>query len=276
MQGQQGAAATEWDLDRIGGWRALQALSDAVLAAGEAALQWFRAHPDGAASTKVDRSPVTEADRQVEARLREFCLRRFPDVAVVGEEDGESGTPGATRRFIIDPIDGTRAFVRGLPTWSVLVGLEDAGVPVLGIAYLPAAGELYVAVQGLGATGNGRPLRVSSIDKLEASLICHGSLQQFNDTGWNAALPALAQRSYTQRGFADFDGYRQVLWGRAEAMIDPGVKPWDICAAAVLVREAGGTLSSMSGSATIYEGSCVASNGLVHDELVALLAAASA
>jgi histidinol-phosphatase len=260
-----------FDLDRLGGRRALDALLDEVLAAGEDALSSFRGGAASRAQTKPDRSPVTEADQAVERRLRAFFGKRFPDAGFLGEESGAGGDGSQALRFVVDPIDGTRAFLRGLPTWSILVGLEADGEPVLGIAYFPASGDLYWGAQGHGAYGNGRPLRVSSVASLDAALVCHGALQQFSAAGCMDLLPRLTDGTYTQRGFSDFDGYRHLLEGRADAMVDPAIMPWDMIAAAVLVREAGGTFTSMSGEPTIHGGSGLATNGLLHEPLVTLL-----
>ena len=187
----------------------------------------------------------------------------------VGEEDGESGA--GTMRLLVDPIDGTRAFLRDVPTWSVLVGLVDEVGPALGVAFMPAAGDLFVGLRGGGATGNGRPLRVSQVDALADTLVCHGSLDQFEGNGRMSSLDALARHTYSQRGFSDFDGYRQLLWGRCDAMVDPGVRPWDVCAAAVLVTEAGGQWSDLTGAPIIDGDGFVASNGHVHGALLGLL-----
>lgn len=171
-------------------------------------------------------------------------------------------------RFVVDPIDGTRAFIRGIPTWSVLLGLEVEGEPMLGIAYLPAMEEIFVAYRGGGALGNGRPLRVSSVDDLAQALVCHGALQQFYGAGCASALASIEASTFTQRGFSDFDGYRHVLLGRADAMVDPGVQPWDLCAPSVLIEEAGGRFSDWQGKASIHSGKALASNGRVHDALL--------
>jgi histidinol-phosphatase len=260
-----------FDLDRIGGRRALRALVDEVLAAGEDALGLQRSGAGARYHTKPDLSPVTEADAAVEARLRKFVAARFPDAAFVGEEEGDSGTVDAPLRFVVDPIDGTRAFIRHLPTWSVLVGLEDEAGPAVGVALLPAAGDLFVAVRGDGCEGNGRPLRVSDVRDLRGALVCHGGLAQFTESGRGDALLRLAESTYTQRGFADFESYKQLLLGRADAVVDPGVQPWDICAAHVLVHEAGGRLTSMEGEDTIRGGSALATNGHLHAAMVQLL-----
>lgn len=257
-------------LEALGGRDALDDLIDAVLAGGELALNLFRGGAGARAEKKPDRSPVTEADRAVELHLSTFVKARFPGAAFFGEETGGAGR-GAGLRFLVDPIDGTRAFTRGLPTWSVLVGVELDGEPIAGVAYMPAAGDLFSAVRGHGAYANGRPIRLSAVDRLEDALVCHGGLAQFTDAGREDLLGKLARATYTQRGLGDFAGYRALLLGQADAVIDPSIQPYDIAAAAVLVREAGGRLTSPSGADTIYDPFAVASNGRLHDALLALL-----
>lgn len=261
-----------FDLDRIGGRRALATLVDEVLAAGEEAMRLYGGGAANRVHRKPDRSPVTEADEAVEKRLSAYLRARYPEAGFLGEETGRSGPSGAGLRWVVDPIDGTRAFIRGIPTWSILVGLEAEGEPVLGVAYMPAAEDLFHGVLGDGAWGNGRPLAVSKVDALADCAITHGALSQFTDLQLGHLLPRLGEETYTQRGFSDFDGYRQLLLGRVDAMVDPGVAPWDICAAAVLVREAGGRLTSLDGEPTIHGGGALATNGAVHDELLGLIA----
>ena len=267
-----GDSTNAFDLDRIGGRRALLELVDEVLAAGDEARVLYQRGAANRAKRKVDQSPVTEADEAVERRLSNYLRKRYPEAGFLGEETGSAGPSEAGLRWVLDPIDGTRAFVRGIPTWTVLLGLEAEGQPAVGIAYLPAHDDLYVAVRGDGAHNNGRALHVSSVDKIEDCTISHGALSQFTDLQLGHLLPKLGQATYTQRGFADFDGYRQLLRGRVDAMLDPGVAAWDICAAAVLVAEAGGRLTSFDGTETIHGGSSLASNGAVHDALLELIA----
>lgn len=262
----------DFDLDRIGGRSALADLIDEMLDAGQDALALYRGGAANRAERKPDQSPVTEADEAVEKRLRAYFEKRYPEHAFLGEETGASGPSEAGLRWVVDPIDGTRAFIRGIPTWSILVGLEAEGEPALGLAYMPADDDLFVAVRGRGAFCNGRPLRVSNIDRLDECVVSHGALSQFTDMHREHWLPQLARKTYTQRGFADFDGYRQLLLGRIDAMIDPGVAPWDVCAAAVLVHEAGGRLTSFEGEETIHDATgFLASNGQVHDAILELL-----
>lgn len=260
----------DFDIRRIGGPDGLRALEDVTRRAGDAALKHFR--QGVVPEKKPDRSPVTIADREAEQIVRDHVLTAHPNAGFLGEETGTY--KGSTRiRFIVDPIDGTRAFVRGWSTWSVLMGVEADGVPVVGIAYMPAADDFFVAVQGAGATHNGRTVRVSKISSLADATVTHGGLQQFTMTGVGEALLRLSDACDIARGCPDFDGYRQILLGRSDAMVDPGVQPYDICAPAVLIREAGGRFTSFRGEETIYGGGAIASNGLIHDELVAALGA---
>ena len=256
----------------IGGRAAFDALIGAVLDAGELALNLYRGGAGQRAQKKPDRSPVTEADQAVERALAGFVKARFPTARFFGEEHGGDAQSARGLRFVVDPIDGTRAFMRGLPTWSILVGLELDGEPVAGVAYMPAAGDLFSAVRGEGAYVNGRPVRLSQVAALGDALVCHGALSQFVDDGREALLGRLARASYTQRGLADFAGYRALLLGQADAVIDPMVQPYDVAAAAVLIREAGGKLTSLTGDDTIYGPGAIASNGLLHEQLLAVIA----
>jgi histidinol-phosphatase len=255
----------------IGGRLAFDDLISAVLDAGELALTLYRQGAGERAQKKPDRSPVTEADRAVETQLASFVRARFPSAVFFGEEHGGDAQREKGLRFVVDPIDGTRAFMRGLPTWSVLVGLELDGEPVAGVAYMPAAGDLFTAVRGEGAYANGRPVRLSAVEQLADALVCHGALAQFSDDGREALLGKLARHSYTQRGLADFAGYRALLLGQADAVVDPRVQPYDVAAAAVLIREAGGRLTSFSGEDSIYGPGALASNGHLHDELLRMI-----
>ena len=256
-----------FDLDQIGGTEALTALVREVRAAGDKANALF-GQPI-AIKTKPDNSPVTEADEKVEAHIVNHLKSAFPKASFLGEETGEyEGDSGV--RFVLDPIDGTRAFMRGLPTWSVLLGMEFEGEPVIGIAYMPAQDLMFVAVQGGGSRVNGQPLSVSQTGKLKDAMVMHGVLQQFTDEGAADLLTAVSENSDSARGFADFEGYKNVLLGHADAMVDPGVKPYDICAPAVLIREAGGTFTSLTGETTIYGPGGLASNGIIHNELLAI------
>lgn len=257
-----------FDLARIGGRVAFDGLIRAVVAAGDHALAMQR---QVRTERKGDDTPVTEADRETERRLREHMAAHFPQVRFFGEESG-GDAPGGLR-FVVDPIDGTRAFIRGLPTWSVLVGLEDDGRPVAAVAYLPAAGDLFTGAQGHGAYVNGRPATLSTVSELSESTIAHGGMKQFTDDGRGALLAELARQTYTQRGLGDFASYAALLRGQVDAVVDPDIAPYDVAPADLLVREAGGRFSNLDGEPTIYGPGGLASNGLLHDGLLALIAA---
>ncbi len=264
-----------FDLDLLGGVNALRALIDEVLACGELAERLFREGAAARAILKPDRSPLTEADEAVERRLRAYVGRTFPQAAFLGEETGSGGEREAPLRFLVDPIDGTRSFVRGVPSWSVLVGVEHHGVPVVGVAFMPGVGDLYVGVVGEGSQKNGRPAHPSRIDSLATATVCHAMIGHFAEAGASALLDRIAHGTHTQRGTHDFDGFRQVIDGRAEAMIDPGAAPWDLCAPAAILAAAGGRLTSLGGSDDLYLDGGVASNGHVHGALLTLLAGPS-
>jgi len=263
-----------FDLDSIGGQSALDRVLDEVRAAGQHARALFdagRAHVE----SKPDRSPVTVADREVEDRLRTFLLATFPDIAFRGEESGAGGTEGARLSWLLDPIDGTRAFIRGLPTWSVLLALLEDGEPQIAVGYFPADDDLYVAVRGRGAQRDGRALKVSAVASLADATITHGALAQHPGDRGMRTLMALRDRTHTQRGHLDFDQHRQVLLGRIDVAIDPLLQPWDAAVPMLLIREAGGIATTLTGqtslSAVLSDGGLVTSNGLVHAETLELL-----
>ncbi len=261
-----------FDLGRIGGRSTLESLVSEVLASGEAALQWWRA--GGGRSpreAKADGSPVTEADRAVEARLRTWWRRNVPEAAFLGEEHGGVGTAASGLRLVVDPIDGTQAFLRGLKSWSVLVSLEDRHGPALAVAFLPAQGALFTAVRGDGAWCDGRRLHVSGTTSLREALLLHGALEQFVRSGQEALLGRLARATAAQRGPGDFEGYRLLLEGVADAVVDPSLQPWDCSAPSLLVHEAGGRMSRFDGGPAHLGGDVIASNGVLHDALRQLL-----
>jgi histidinol-phosphatase len=261
-----------FDLDRMGGAQGFAELLTAVVGAGELALAMRRTGAADAVRAKADQSPVTAADAAAEEYLRRFLASRYPDASFLGEETGEHLGEGALR-FVVDPIDGTRAYIRGLPTWAVLLGVEYDADPVVGVAFFPASGDLYSGARGAGAAWNGRPIRLSSTSELEHALVCHGGLRQFTDHGRAHLLAKLGVRSYTQRCFGDFANYAAVLQGKADAVVEPGIKPYDVAPAAVLLREAGGWFTALDGKPTIYGPGAIASNGPLHDELVELCGA---
>jgi histidinol-phosphatase len=253
---------------------ALQAAVAAARTAGGIALRYFSGA--FAVTLKADRTPVTEADRAAEEAIVTQLRTAFPDVGFLGEEFGAEGPQG--RRWIIDPIDGTRNFVRGIPYWATLIALEEEGEVTVGVVHAPATGDLLWAERGRGAFANGTPLRVSDVDRLEEATLVHSSLgylRQLDGGRYWDGFVRLVDRTATQRGFGDYLAYTFVLRGQAELMVECDVKPWDLAPFQILFEEAGGRLTDFAGRATIYSGSVLASNGRLHAEARGLLASAA-
>jgi histidinol-phosphatase len=243
----------------------------AARAAGEIARKFFRTGVS--VETKPDRSPVTEADRACEQAIVAILRERFPDYGFLGEEFGEEAGRTA-RRWIIDPIDGTKSFVRGIPFFATLIGLEAEGEMVAGVVFAPVTGELVYASKGNGAFDEaGTRLRVTSIDHLAQAMVSFGGLKIFRRESRWAALERLVEATGRQRGYGDYLGSTAVIRGWSEAMLELDVKPWDLAPLKILVEEAGGRFTDFEGRPTIYGGSAVVTNGAVHDEILAILRA---
>ncbi len=218
---------------------------------------------------KADRTPVTLADREAERLIRGVIGRAFPDHAILGEEDGETAGSAAVR-WIVDPLDGTRTFVRGVPLYGTLIGVEVEGEPAVGVVYLPALDEMVSAARGLGCTWNGRPCRVSAATTLSDALavVTDERVARARSGAWDR----LAGGTAMQRTWADCYGYVLVATGRAEVSLDPIMNVWDCAALLPIVEEAGGRFTDWSGRRTIHGGEAVATNGVLHDAVLALLA----
>lgn len=238
--------------------------------AGKITLRYFQTAI--ATEFKADESPVTIADREAEHFLRTAITSTYPTHAIVGEEEGATGSSDADWRWILDPIDGTRAFVRGMPLYGVMVGLEYQGEPVLGVINMPALGEITYAASGLGCWWNGRPCRVSTVPRLHDGLLLATTADdRYSRTGREAIFRRLVARAGMFRTWGDCYGYVLVATGRAEATIDPIVSIWDVAAAYPIVREAGGTFTDWQGNATIHHEEGIGTNGLVFDEIRQLI-----
>ncbi len=237
--------------------------------AGRVALGHFKTRLT--VEAKADGSPVTIADRGAEERLRTVLGAAFPTDGFLGEELGESaGASG--RRWIIDPIDGTQSFIRGVPLWGVLVALEDRGECVLGVVALPALGETLWAVRGRGAFANGVPARVAATALADAT-ICTSDASPRHFGEKHTGFERLLRRTARQRGWGDCYGYVLVATGRAEVMLDPLMNPWDAAAVKPIVEEAGGVFCAWDGTATIYGGSGLAVPSALRDPVLATLGA---
>ncbi len=223
---------------------------------------------------KGDQSPVTRADREAEALLRQILLGAFPHDAFLGEEHGEHrGTSGF--RWIIDPIDGTRNYVRGIPIWATLVALEYRGEQVAGVAFIPAWGTLYRALRGDGTYRDDRRVRVSDVADLGEAMVFYSSLSWFIKAGRRDEFLDLASRTQRQRGFGDFYGFLLVAQGAGEIMLEYGVHVWDIAGLKVIVEEAGGRFSDWDGNPDVHRPDVLATNGKLHDPTLAVLRGAA-
>jgi histidinol-phosphatase len=250
-------------------WRARYEVAvEAAEKAGQLALRYFDAGL--AVEWKQDRSPVTVADREAEALLRTALLGKFPGDGFLGEESGD--TPGSSGfRWVIDPIDGTRSYVRGVPLWATLVGLEHRGEQVAGVAVVPALGHTYRALRGDGAYRGGRRIRVSDVATLAEAHLFYSSITWFTKAGSEEAFLRLVRQTQRQRGFGDFYGFVLVAQGSGELMIEQGCHAWDLSALEVIVEEAGGRMTAWDGKPDIFRPDVIASNGRLHGAALAVL-----
>jgi histidinol-phosphatase len=214
--------------------------------------------------TKPDRSLVTRADLEVESSIREFMARVHPDFGIFGEEQGEMQGTNAMR-LIIDPIDATANFARGIPLFATLLALEQSGEVVAGLVSAPALHQRWHAARGAGAWSGSRRLQVSAVRELADAQVFHGSLAGGEAVPATARIPGLLAKTWRQRGFGDFYQHVLVAEGCGEIAIDPLVHPWDIAPLSILVHEAGGKATTIGGERTIYAGSLISTNGLLHD-----------
>jgi histidinol-phosphatase len=247
--------------------RALAAAVDAARAAGDIALRYYHGGFD--VTLKADRTPVTQADREAERAIVEILRGAFPAHGILGEEFGAQGSREV--RWIVDPIDGTRNFVRGIPLWATLIALEEHGEITVGVIHAAAMGELYAARRGGGAFLNGTRIRVSDVAALREAFLVHAGLALVKGAGYWDAFMRLVDVTDRQRGFGDYWGYGLVAQGKAEIYAELDLKPWDLAPCKVIVEEAGGRFTDFEGRPTIYTGTALATNGRLHDEAVALL-----
>lgn len=211
------------------------------------------------AETKPDNSPVTIADRTAEQIARDLIATRFPHDGIVGEEFGVANA-GASRRWILDPIDGTRTFVRGVPFFGALLALEEDGEPVIGVAYFPALEETVYAARGEACWWNGRRALVSDETKLDHALILATDVENIEKQNLTAGWNRVRSRAGMVRTWGDCYGHALVATGRAEAMFDPVMSVWDAAALRPIIEEAGGVFTDWRGNTTHDGGSAVSTN----------------
>jgi histidinol phosphatase-like enzyme (inositol monophosphatase family) len=235
----------------------LQAAAEVARVAAAAAMRWYR--QDVRVETKGDGSPVTIADREAEQVAREWIARRFPDDGLIGEEFGDERA-GARRRWILDPIDGTKAFVRGVPLWGTLVACCEGDQVLAGAACYPVVDELVAAAPGKGCWWNGAQARVSATRLLDQATALVTDDTFLERPGRGAAWRTLARECAVARTWGDCYGYLLVATGRAEIMVDDVVNPWDAAALQPIVVEAGGVFTSWQGEHTAFGGDLIATN----------------
>ena len=220
---------------------------------------------------------MTVADQAIEREIRAGILARWPDHGLVGEEYGEEAGRSTTRWFI-DPIDGTHNFIRGVPLFGTLLGVEHDGEMQVGVISAPAMRERWFAYRGGGAWADGpdgrRAVRVSRVAAIEDAQLVYGSHRDNVASGLMPGFDALIDASWRDRGFGDFWGYALVAEGAAEAMMETGMHTWDLAAPQVVIEEAGGRVTDVNGERRIDAESFVGSNGLIHDEILSRLRAA--
>jgi histidinol-phosphatase len=243
--------------------------ADIAWQAGKLTLRYFQTGilPE----MKADATPVTLADKESERLMRRLIEASYPDHNILGEEEGET-RPGASYKWILDPIDGTKSFVRGVPLYAVLVGLERDGEMIAGVINCPAVGDFLVAAQGMGCYWNGRQTRVSSVNTLRESLLLTTDATSIEKFGRGSAYARLVEATAMQRTWSDAYGYVLVATGRGEVMLDPQMSVWDCGALLPVIREAGGTFTDWQGNTTVYGGEAIATNGLVYEEVMQLVA----
>ncbi len=240
---------------------------EAARAAGEIAMKYYRGGFQ--VTIKPDKTPVTQADQEAEKAIRAILARATPECGFLGEEFGQEGS--TRKRWIIDPIDGTKNFVRHIPFWAVLIALEEDGQVTTGVVHNPATGELFWARRGEGAWANGERMHVSTCPVLTDAFLIHSSLNILRAAGFWAGFERLVDATSRQRGFGDYFGYCLVAEGKAEIYAEADLKAWDVAPMKILVEEAGGKLTDFAGKPDIYTGSVLATNGLLHDEALRLL-----
>ncbi|HEV7207612.1 MAG TPA: histidinol-phosphatase [Mycobacteriales bacterium] len=261
--------------DQPSSWPADLALAQRLAdAADEISLRRFRA-ADLHVATKPDATPVTDADQAIEALIRRELTAARPADAVLGEEDGETGA-GAPRRWVIDPIDGTKNFARGVPVWATLIALEAGADTVVGVISAPALGRRWWAARGGGAyardASGTRPLQVSSVGRLPDASLSYSSLSGWAERGLREQFLALTDQIWRSRAYGDFWSHAMVAEGVVDVSAEPEVSRWDLAALHVLVTEAGGEFTALDGTPGPGGGSVVASNGRLHADVLRALA----
>nr|MBC7245252.1 inositol monophosphatase family protein [Chloroflexota bacterium] len=237
--------------------------------AGRLTLGYFQA--DTRPEFKTDGSPVTVADRRAEELIRQRIERKYPQHFIVGEEYGEQGSEEASHRWFIDPIDGTKSFVCGVPLYGVLLALEIEGDTKVGVTYFPALDEMIAAASGEGCWWNGRRAHVSNVSHLRQAVVAFTSLSLFERYGRGEAWQRIQAATYYCAGWGDAYGYGLVATGRVDVMLDPVMSVWDSAPLLPILQEAGGYFGDWQGNATIYASEGLAATKALLPQLLALI-----
>jgi myo-inositol-1(or 4)-monophosphatase len=222
-------------------------------------------------SIKNDGTPVTDVDKTTEEFIRRQIEKRFPGHRIIGEELESKESDRKGYRWFIDPIDGTKYFIRGVPLYSMIIGLEIEGVIEVGLLYFPALGDLLTAATGLGCWWNGRPAKVSSVDRLENAIMAYSDILSFDQKGKKRSFDRVAAPFHYRVGWSDGFGYLQAAIGRVELMLEASVSVWDVSPYPVIFREAGGYFGDWHGKETIYSNQVLACNRLVLPQVLDLI-----
>jgi histidinol phosphatase-like enzyme (inositol monophosphatase family) len=246
---------------------------DAAWQAGKITLEYFQTGT--AVERKADASPVTLADRRAEEKLRECIQGTFPQHGILGEEFGE--VVGQTPyRWVLDPLDGTRSFIQGVPLYGVMMGLEYLGRAMLGVVHFPALGETVYAAKGEGCYWNGRRAHVSTVSRLGDAVVLATSVRSLYDEGRGPVFEALQSQTRLQRTWGDCYGHILVATGRAEVMLDPILNIWDCAALQPILEEAGGTFTDWHGTATHTGNNGLSTNGYLFQPVMEIIGSQSA
>ena len=243
----------------------LRVALEAADAADEITMRRFRA-ADLSVEVKADHTPVSEADRAAEQAIRGVLGRLRPGDAVIGEELGASGD--SERRWIIDPIDATVNYLRGVPVWATLIALEEDGEITTGMVSAPALGGRWWAGRGLGTWANARRIRVSAVDHIEDSHLSINSVVTHEAHGLGPQILALSRRCARTRGFGDFWSFVLLAEGAIDAVVEPVAAIWDLAPLLVIVEEAGGRFTDLAGNRTVAGGNALATNGRLHQAVL--------
>ena len=240
---------------------------DAAKRGGKLALKYFKTQPK--VSYKADKSPVTRADIETEKLIRKILIKNFPDHEIIGEESG-SDHKKSKYQWVIDPIDGTRSFIRGIPQWCVLVAVMENNKPIIGVCYYPIQDELFHAQKDKGKFYNGKRTKVSGVKNLDEAYISYYNLKHFARLNKVQNLVDICQKTYSSMNNASFS-LSYLLQGKVDAYICGHGLLWDFAAPSLLTEEAGGKFTDFSGKFSLTSGSFVATNGLLHTQVLKLL-----